>query len=502
MLNPVAEALTGWSSAEASGKRLVEVLPVVDRWSRGPLRTDPVTGVLAGGEADRHEITRALFGSRDGRQILIDASTAPIHDARGRVMGAVLVFRDVTEKTRADEQIQKTQKLEAVGILAGGIAHDFNNFLTGIFGHVDLARRTLPPGARALPWLDDVLDELEGARALARQLLTFASGGTPATESQSLRDLLDRSARFVLSGSGVSVELAVPTDLDRCAMEGLQVRQVVDNLLINARQALPAGGHVRIAARNVDVREAALAGLPPGRYVEVTIADNGPGIPATIADRIFEPFFTTKSAGTGLGLATVRSIVSQNGGTVTFTSRPGNGTTFRVLLRAAGATAAAAVTPAPERPQPAAARAGGHARILVMDDEPHIRNLLKVGLELEGYEVACASDGNEAVALHRQAFAEGRPFDLAILDLTVGGGTGGLDTLPRLRATDPALRAVASSGYARNDTSAELKASGFDGILPKPYKLDDLAAIVTEVMRPRPPDAPSPAPRSTEQGPE
>jgi CheY-like chemotaxis protein len=211
----------------------------------------------------------------------------------------------------------------------------------------------------------------------------------------------------------------------------------------------------------------------------VTITDDGPGIPPAIADRVFEPFFTTKSTGTGLGLATVRSIVSQHGGTVTFTSRPGEGTTFRVLLRSAGEATAAP----PERLRPAPPRSQGQARILVMDDEPHIRNLLKVGLELEGYEVVSTADGHEAVAVHRQAFTEGRPFDLAILDLTVAGGTGGLDTLPRLRNTDPALRVVASSGYARNDTSAELKASGFDGILPKPYKLDDLAATVAALLR-------------------
>jgi PAS domain S-box-containing protein len=482
MMNPVAERLTGWATEQAAGRPVGEVFPVSDRWSRGPLRSDPVTAVLSGRQVGSGEITRALLALRDGRQILVDASAAPIHERRGLVVGAVVVFRDVTEKTRADEQIQKTQKLEAVGILAGGIAHDFNNLLTGIFGHVDLARAALPGGSPALRWLDDVLDALENARSLAGQLLTFASGGAPARESHSLRELLDRSARFVLSGSGVSVELAVPDDLRRCDIDPLQIRQVVDNIVLNARQALPHGGHVEIAARNVELAAGDRRALPPGPYVEITIRDDGAGIPEAIREQVFDPFFTTKSGGTGLGLATVRSIVAQHGGVVDFSSAPDAGTTFRVLLRATDAAATDAAAPSPA-PPPGATAARGHGRILVMDDEQQIRNLLKVGLELEGYEVEASSQGSEALAAHDRARAEGRPFDLVILDLTVAGGMGGIDTLAQLRATDPGLRAIASSGYSSDETMSDPRAAGFDGILPKPYKLTDLATIVARVLQ-------------------
>ncbi len=476
-MNPVAERLCSWQSAEAARRPLTEVMPIGERFRRGPLRSDPVGLVLVGRESGSSRITQAVLTSRTGREMLIDASAAPIHDGRGRVVGAVLVVRDVTEKTHADEQIQKTQKLEAVGILAGGIAHDFNNLLTGIFGLVDLTRRKLPSGEpRVL--LDEVFAELENARGLAGQLLTFASGGTPATAAHSLRELLDRSARFVLSGSGVSVDLDAPGDLDSCDVDPLQIRQVVDNLVLNARQVLPRGGHVKIAARNVALSGHEPARLPPGRYVEVAISDDGPGISEAIRERIFDPFFTTKSTGTGLGLATVRSIVSQHGGFIDFDCPSGGGTTFRFLLRLTGLAA-----PKPANGDGEGARSPrGCARILAMDDEPQIRNLIKMGLEPEGYEIVVSGDGNEAIALHGRAAAEGRPFDLVILDLTVAGGMGGVDTLARLRGVDPGLRAIASSGYSRHDTDAELRRSGFDGILPKPYKLDSLAALVAEVL--------------------
>ena len=482
MMNPVAERLTGWTSANAASRLLAELFPLTDRFSRSPLKQDPVSRVLAGCELIGSEIAWALATGPEQRQILVDVSAAPIHDGKGRVVGAVLVFRDVTEKIRVDEQIQKTQKLEAVGILAAGIAHDFNNLLTGIFGHVDLARAALPAGSTALRWLDEVLEALENARSLAGQLLTYSSGGAPSTASHSLRELLDRSARFVLSGSGVSVDLAVPEDLWRCEVDPLQIRQVVDNLVLNARQAMPRGGHLKIAARNTELGPGGWPGVAPGRYVEVAVSDDGPGIAEAIRDRVFEAFFTTKSTGTGLGLATVRSIVAQHGGAVDFECPAAGGTTFRLLLRVADT--AAASPPTFERGR-RAEPTPGRARVLVMDDEAPIRKLIKVGLGMEGYEVEVSSEGSEAVALHERARAAGCPFDLVILDLTVAGGMGGVDTLAKLRAVDPGLRAIASSGYSRDQTLSDPAAAGFDGILPKPYKLDELATVVALVLSTR-----------------
>jgi PAS domain S-box-containing protein len=485
LMNPVAERHTGWRSDEAVGRPLTEVFRVRDRFTDEPLAL-PVSQVLVAGGPKASVVSRAVLLARDGAEILFDASAAPIHDSASRVVGAVLVFRDVTEKTRADEQIQKSQKLEAVGILAGGIAHDFNNLLAGIFGHIDLALGTLKPDSPAVPWLKGAAETIEGARALARQLLTFSAGGRPATEPHSLGEVVRRSARFVLSGSNVSAELAMPEDLWSCEIDPGQIRQAIDNLVLNARQAMPDGGHVTIRASNLELRADGATDVPVGRYVELRVSDDGPGIRPEIRPRIFDPFFTTKPTGNGLGLATVHSIITQHGGTIELDASKATGTTFRIRLRAAAATAAPkVVAPAGEPSAPAGepTRPAGNCRLLVLDDEPSIRRLIQAALREVGYEVLVASEGAEAVALFQAAKREQRPIEIVILDLTIAGGMGGTETLARLRAIDPGLRAIASSGYSTGDVMAEPRAFGFVGTLAKPYTLAELERVVASARR-------------------
>ena len=404
-------------------------------------------------------------------------AASAIHDRNGRVIGTVLVFRDVTEKTRAEERMQQAQKLEAVGALAAGIAHDFNNLLMGIFGQVDLARAMLPQGSPAASRLEGAIEVLDHAKSLARQLLTFSAGGRPATEPHGVDEILRRSARFVLSGSSVSADLDLPEHLWPCEVDPQQIRQAVDNLLLNARQAMPAGGRVRIQASNVTLGKDEIPGLQPGRYVDLRISDEGQGIPSEIRGRVFEPFFTTKPAGTGLGLATVRSIVAQHGGAVDFDSGPGRGTTFRVYLKAAEAQ------PAAQRAAlPAGALRPGYGRILVMDDEPIVLEIAAAALEHLGYAVEGTSDGEQACAAFRHAHEEGRPFDLVILDLTVAGGLGGVETLERLRQDFPHVRAIATSGYSSGPVLSSPSAFGFRASLSKPYTMAELAAAIDSVL--------------------
>ena len=322
LMNPVAERHTGWRSGDAAGRSAHEVFRVVDRFDRSPL-PDALASVLSPSGPVAESLARALLVGRAGQEILVDVSAAPIHDRDSRVVGAVLVFRDVTERTRVEERMLEVQKLEAVGALAAGIAHDFNNLLMGVFGQVDLARAALPAGTKAAQRLDGALEVIDHARSLARQLLTFSAGGRPSIEPHGLGDLLRRSARFVLSGSTVSAEVEAPEDLWPCDVDPQQIRQAVDNLLLNARQVMPEGGRVRVRAANVILGEREIGQLPAGRYVEVRISDEGAGIPPEIRERVFDPFFTTKPTGTGLGLATVRSIVSQHGGAIDFESSPG-----------------------------------------------------------------------------------------------------------------------------------------------------------------------------------
>jgi PAS domain S-box-containing protein len=480
MMNPVAERATGWPLANAQGYALFSVFQIFDRTTRTPL-PNPAADILGDARTGAASVHRVLLSSRSGGEILIDASAAPIQDSAGQVVGAVLVFRDVTESTRTEEQLHKTQKLEAVGVLAGGIAHDFNNLLTGIFGNINMARTTMTADAPAASWLDEAAAVLEDARGLTRQLLTFSAGGRPATEPHAIGEILRRSARFVLSGSRVSADLNIPDDLWPCDIDPLQIRQAVDNIVLNARQAMPDGGHVRIGACNTEVATGAAPRLCVGRYVEIVIADDGPGIPTNIQGKVFDPFFSTRPNGNGLGLASVHSILTQHGGTVDLESAPGAGTSFRLRLPASDA--------APRRrsehtghlePAPVTQAA---TRVLVMDDHPEILRFMRAVLERKGCAVDLAADSHEALALFRRARADGRPYGLAILDLTIAGGPGGVETAAELKAIDPTLRAIASSGYSNDDIMAEPEKFGFVGTLPKPYTLEELVAAVESALR-------------------
>ncbi len=488
LINRIAEKYTGHASADAKGQPLDTVFCVVDRETREPLDS-PVLRVLddAGGAA--RELQGAVLLPKQGMTAsgdrLVDAAAAPMTDSSGRLVGAVLVFRDVTERTRAEEQLRKTQKLESLGVLAGGIAHDFNNMLTGIFCHVDMARRTLPEDAPALRWLEDTMTVLDNAKGLARQLLTFASGGQPVLESHSLGELLNDSARFVLSGSHVAAQLDIPDDLWPCDMDPVQIRQVVDNLILNARQAMGDRGTLCVVASNIveapDSRHHRGENDPyPRRWVEIAIRDEGPGMPPDVLERIFDPFFTTKATGSGLGLATVHSIATKHGGKIDVESHPGKGTTFRLRLRAASVPS---VSRAPDRLTSTPPKVPHARSVLVMDDEYPIRRVAGAALEGAGYECVLTESGNEAVERYRERLEAGRPFDLVILDLTVAGGMGGAEALERLRELNPGVQAIASSGYSAGPVLGDPSASGFNAALPKPYTVDDLLAAVQAMLR-------------------
>jgi PAS domain S-box-containing protein len=473
LMNRVAEELAGWTLAEARGRPFSAILPLIDRETRRQ-QPDPIAAVLADGRALSLP-TPSLLLHRDGRESLIADSAAPIRDQEGRVVGVVLVFRDVTEKRMVEEQLQSAQKLEALGILAGGLAHDFNNLLTGIFGYIDLARRSRDEPSKAEANLDKALSVLDKARGLSGQLMTFSRAGQPATAPFDLGSLLRTSARFVLSGSSVSCEQRVPDDLWPCLGDERQIEQVVDNLLLNARQAMPAGGIVWLGAENVTVPDEVRLPVEPGRYVRVSVRDHGPGVLPELRARIFEPFFTTKPGGTGLGLTTAYSIVRKHNGCIDVESAMGAGTTFTVLL-----PAASALVPA-ERGGDAEPRPGA-GRILLMDDEAYLRDVAREMLEVLGYSVETVANGDDAIRAYEEARSGGKPFRALILDLTVPGGTGGLAVVSRLRTIDPRVCAVASSGYSSDAVMSNPEAHGFTGRLTKPFTMAELAEVLAQAL--------------------
>lgn len=394
----------------------------------------------------------------------------------GCLVGFWWLKKDVSEKRRLEEDVIKGQKLESLGVLAGGIAHDFNNLLTAILGNISLAKLHVDSGGKAYERIQAASKAASRAQGLTRQLLTFSKGGQPVKRVGSISDLLKECTTFVLRGSNVASEFQIPTDLWCVEMDEAQISQVINNVVINAAQAMPDGGIVRLRAENVFVREGNRLSLGKGRYVRVSIVDSGLGIPRDQIPKVFDPYFTTKQKGTGLGLATAYSIIRKHDGLITVDSKPGRGTTFHFLLPAAIEKASAQSSLVDKVCQ-------GKGRILVMDDEETIRDLAFELLTSSGFEVCLAKDGTEALAIYRQAIEASRTFDAVIMDLTIPGGMGGKETVRHLLAIDPGATVIVSSGYFNDPIMSDYASFGFKGVLPKPYDVNQLTAVLERSLR-------------------
>lgn len=382
---------------------------------------------------------------------------------------------DITEKRLLEHELMKAQKLESIGILAGGIAHDFNNILASIMGNISLAKLDAGHNNPTYNYLDNAEKASRRATGLTQQLLTFSRGGAPVKKVASISDVITDCAKFVLSGSKVKCEFNLPTELWPVEIDVDQISQVIQNIIINADQAMPGGGIIQISADNLTV--GADYGLPlsSGRYVRIAIRDLGCGIAEENLNKIFDPYFTTKQDGTGLGLATAYSIIKRHDGHIGVKSQLGVGTTFTVYLPSSKADAIDAVE---NRRDPVP----GGGKVLAMDDEDMIRDLIRHMLHRMGYEAEVARDGEEAVHLYRQALEEGRPFDAVILDLTVPGAMGGKETLDKLQAIDPNVKAIVSSGYSNDPILSNYKKYGFSGVVTKPFNLQNLGETLKSVL--------------------
>ena len=384
------------------------------------------------------------------------------------------IVRDISERKRLEQERLKTQKLEAIGTLAGGIAHDFNNLLQGIFGYILMAKITHDQKEKSLAMLEQAEQALHMSVNLTTQLLTFSKGGKPLKKKIALRPVIENSTRFALSGSSVNYHIKLEDGLWAVEADEGQIGQVVQNIVINADQAMPEGGNIEIAAKNVAVTNKDNR-LPLGNYVEISIKDNGIGIARQYLAKIFDPYFTTKEKGSGLGLATSYSIISNHGGLIDVTSELGKGSTFYIYLPAVEAAREIRETSAISAP----VRKG---KILVMDDEEMIRNLASELIMVLGHDVELAENGEAAIEKYKSAMGSGKPFDIVILDLTIRGGLGGGDTFNRLRAIDPGVKAVVSSGYSDDAVIADYEKYGFRAQLAKPYKLKDLRDTLNELL--------------------
>jgi len=393
------------------------------------------------------------------------------------------IRQQVERESRLQAELTRAGKLESLGLLAGGIAHDFNNLLTVLIGNMSLLRLDTTLGPDSSRSLAQAEKAAARARDLTQQLLTFAKGGAPLRAAVSLPEVVREVAEFALRGAKVRCEFDQRAELWPANVDKGQIGQVVQNIVLNAVQAMPEGGVLKISLQN-DVVGAEFAGvLAAGRYVRLEFVDHGPGIAEADLARIFDPYFTTKQKGSGLGLATVHSIVKKHGGHVTVESGAGRGTTFRIWLPAAEVGTPARSETTPAIPPPAAAAGSRSARILVLDDEQFIQDLAGSILRRYGYESKGVADGQAAVAEYVRARDAGQPYDLVILDLTIPGGMGGRQTLEELLKLDPSVKAIVSSGYSNDLVLSDYKGHGFRGMISKPYDVADFAQTVSRVLK-------------------
>jgi CheY-like chemotaxis protein/TusA-related sulfurtransferase len=364
-------------------------------------------------------------------------------------------------------------------VLAGGLAHDFNNILMGVTGNLSLAQGMVSPDNKALlARLTNASAACARARGVTNQLLTFAKGGAPVKKTASIRELVTECTRFALSGSPVKPAFDVHPELWAADVDTGQVGQVVQNLVLNAMQAMQKGGVLEVALHNIDLDAESIpadAPLVPGKYVRLNVRDTGTGIPADVLNRIFDPYFSTKEKGSGLGLAISYSIVRAHGGAITVESEMGVGSTFTVYLPAS--SAAATVAPAP-RPEINVRRSG---RVLIMDDEDMVAEVAQEMIESLGYTTQRACNGDEAIRMFNEAEQAGEPYDLVLLDLTVPGGMGGAEAVKYIREMRNDVCVLVNSGYADDSVLARYRDYGFDGVLAKPFTILDLRRVLREV---------------------
>ncbi len=478
--NAASETMTGWPASEAVGRPLKAVFQIsadAER-KRNDLRKPGCRS-----EAETILLTtaeRSILTSRDGTERLIEQVASPIRDGKNELCGVVLVFRDITEKQRADAERRKAETLEQLGLLAGGIAHDFNNLLTAVIGNISLASLLLPPNDEMMERLDNARNASLRARDLAQQLLTFSRGGAPIKKAACIGSLIEETVSFSLRGSHSRSVLAIAPDLWSAEFDPGQVSQVIANLVVNAEQAMPDGGTLHVDCDNFPYPPETAPLIPdlaPGDYIRIRVRDEGVGIPEHCLKQIFDPYFTTKPSGNGLGLATTYSIVKNHSGLITVESGRHCGSTFTVYLPAVRhevrASRAAAVADEP---------INGSGRILVVDDEEAIRALAEFTLSRFGYDVVGAATASQGIELYREALICGQRFDLVILDLTLPGGIGGKVALKKLIEIDPTVAAIVSSGYALDATLSRYEDLGFRGVIVKPYEAAELGRTVRDAI--------------------
>jgi PAS domain S-box-containing protein len=481
LINGAAEMLTGWLQSEAIGNDLEEVFQTL---GDDQVLAAGIEKTSALGQWDaQNQLNRKTLVARDGAEKVIVETSSPIRDRDGASLGTVIVFRDITDQRKLEEELLRARKLESLGVLAGGIAHDFNNLLAVILGNISFAKMMMRSEEKALRRLVEAENACMRGKDLTYQLLAFARGGEPAKQAADIEMLLRETVESALVQSKVVCAFDFPEDLSPVTIDDKQIRQVIERMVGNAVEAMEGTGNVTVGAENVTIGSASPLALKPGEYVRIYVHDEGPGIPEEDLQRIFDPYFTRKQMGnekgTGLGLSISYAVVKDHGGIITVESGKEKGTRFDVYLPAG--LIEETIQPS-EISLVESIETTGFGKLLFMDDDEGVRDVIVDILRHLGYEVEYAREGAEAIRLYTAALESGAPFDILIADLTVRDGMGGRELIERLRSIDPAIKAVISSGYSNDPVLFDFKKYGFIGMVAKPYKIEELCTVVDRIM--------------------
>lgn len=473
-LNPTAQRMTDRQVDQLIGQDVLSIWP---EWEA--ILSQPI---------DRNSVETLEVYETDDQIRQYALHLAPIYNRHQVRSGVLVVVMDTTDRKQAEEERLKMSKLESLGVMAAGIAHDFNNTLSGVLGYLSMAKQDQVSAETLESYLSLAEEAAVHAKNLTRQLMAFAKGGEPIKETRSVAQVIQDAEMLVPTEVKIERTWDIAEDLWAADLDVSQITQVIQNLIINAQQAMPDGGTITIRMTNIHVGEEDVppgSNLNPGAYVKVAIQDEGTGIPPDILDKIFDPYFTTKDAGTGLGLASTYTILQRHEGAVAVQSTIGQGTTFELFLPARVDLAIPISEPVepPSIPiESVASPAVSEGNILIMDDEPIIRRLASEGLTQYGFNVISADNGEEALTIYQAALNQGDSIDVVILDLTVPGGMGGKEAMASLQEIDPAVKVIVSSGYSNDPVMANYKDYGFLARVVKPYRIKELLDAVNEVM--------------------
>jgi PAS domain S-box-containing protein len=470
-VSPNCQAVLGYDSADLLGKSYFDFVHPEERQT---LTESLHTQIGSLQEMDME----CRIQTKQGEWRWFQSHIHPFRTSVG-IMKGVIVARDITEQKQVEEERLRAIKLESVGLLAGGIAHDFNNILTSVFANIGLAKMITAKNTSSNTSVVERLNSAEKAclraRDLTKQLLTFSKGGAPVKSTTSIASIISDTVEFALRGSSVRCHLHIPEHPWPVVVDEGQISQVLQNLVINAEQAMPEGGQIEIKVDNVAIPSPSDLPLKAGNYVRATVTDQGIGIPLDHLSKIFDPYFTTKQKGSGLGLATTYSIIKRHEGHVAVSSALGKGACFTFYLPASSMTEATQ----DETPDDLV---GGKGRILVLDDDEEIQEVLGKMLQHLGFEVDLANEGEKALRYYAQALEQKAPYLATILDLTIPGGMGGKETLRQIKDLHPEATVIVSSGYSNDPVLARFQEFGFSGVIAKPYNILDLSKVLSQVL--------------------